>query len=322
MIAEPAPSAVADTLAPRDWTGPLWAVLAALVWSGILIVLARLVGTITPPTLACVRFSFAALVLGVWLAGRGQLPKLTALTRRERKLLALAALGLAANYVFSMMALSHVTPAEASVLSQMNGMVLLAFGVLLLRERLTRVQTIGLAIFAGGLALFLGPRLLGSAFDARFLTGTALVATGAVAWAAYAVVQRVTQNRLSSLQVLWLVCCGSALLLLPLSSSAGFERLGSGGWVALGLASASTVVAYGAFALALQHWTLTGTTTVTASTPVLTWLLSWAAAAGGVAGVAVPQVGALGLVGALLVTAGCIVTALGQAPVQPSHSVA
>jgi drug/metabolite transporter (DMT)-like permease len=325
LIAEPVPSTVAGTLAPRaphDWTGPLWALVAALVWSGVLIVLAHLVGTITPPTLACVRFAFAALVLGVWLAARGQLPKLKALTRREQALLALAALGLAANYVFSMMALSHVTPAEASVLSQMNGMVLLACGVLLLRERLTRVQAIGLAIFAGGLALFLGPRLLGSAFDARFLTGAALVATGAVAWAAYAVVQRVTQNRLSSLQVLWLVCCGSALLLLPLSSSAGFERLGSDGWVALALASASTVVAYGAFALALRHWTLTGTTTVTASTPVLTWLMSWAAAAGGMAGVAVPQVGALGIVGALLVTAGCIVTALGQAPVQPPHSVA
>jgi drug/metabolite transporter (DMT)-like permease len=219
-----------------------------------------------------------------------------------------------------MMALSHVTPAESSVLSQMNGIALLACGVLLLHERLSRAQGLGLVIFFIGLVLFLGPRLFGSAFDARFLKGTLLVAIGSASWAAYAVVQRLMQARLSSLQILWLVCCGSALLLLPLSSAAGFERLGSGGWVALALASASTVVAYGAFALALQHWTLTGTTTVTASTPVLTWLLSWAAAAGGVAGVAVPQVGALGLVGALLVTAGCIVTALGKAPVQPSHS--
>jgi drug/metabolite transporter (DMT)-like permease len=323
LIAELAPSAAVATLAPlapRNWTGPLWAVLAALVWSGILIVLARLVGTITPPTLACVRFSFAALVLGAWLAARGQLPHLKALTRRERALLALAALGLAANYVFSMMALSYLTPAEASVLSQMNGMALLACGVLLLRERLSRAQAFGLVIFFCGLMLFLGPRLLGSAFDVRFLTGSALVAIGAVTWAAYAVVQRVTQNRLSSLQILWLVCCGSALALLPLSSAAGFERLDAGGWIALALASASTVVAYGAFALALQHWSLTGTTTVTSSTPVLTWLLSWAAAAGGVAGVAVPQVGTLGIVGALLVTAGCIVTSLGQAPPQVSNS--
>lgn len=323
MSTEPAPSAATATLAPhapRDWTGPLWAVLAALVWSGILIVLARLVGTITPPTLACVRFSFAALVLGVWLAVRGQLPDFKALTRCECALIALAALGLAANYVFSMMALSHVTPAEASVLSQMNGMVLLACGVLLLREHVSRVQTIGLIIFVGGLALFLSPRLLGSAFDRRFLSGTVLVAVGAVTWAAYAVVQRLMQSRLSSLQALWLVCCGAAFALLPFSSANGFERLDTGGWVALGLASASTVVAYGAFALALKQWTLTGTTTVTSSTPVLTWLLSWAAAAGGVAGVAVPQVGAVGIVGAILVTAGCIITSLGQAPAQAPHS--
>jgi uncharacterized membrane protein len=90
LIAEPVPSAVADTLAPRaphDWTGPLWAVLAALAWSGVLIVLARLVGTISPPTLACVRLAAAALVLGLWLAARGQLPRLTALTRRDLMLL-------------------------------------------------------------------------------------------------------------------------------------------------------------------------------------------------------------------------------------------
>ncbi len=304
---------------PRDWTGPLWAMLAALVWSGVLIVLARLVGTITPPTLACVRLAVGALVLGVWLAARGQMPKLAALTRREQVLLALAALGLAACYVFSMRALSYVTPAESSVLSQMNGMALLACGVLFLHERLSRAQVLGLAIFGGGLALFLGPRLFGSVFDARFLTGTLLVAIGSVSWAAYAVVQRVTQHRLSSLQVLWLVCCGSAMALLPLSSTSGFERLDAGGWVALAMACASTLVAYGAFALALQHWTLTGTTTVTSSAPVLTWLLSWAAAAGGVAGVTVPQVGTLGIVGALLVTAGCVIASLGQAPTPAPH---
>jgi len=325
LNAETAPGAAAATLAPaapHAWTGPLWAVLAALVWAGVLIVLARLVGTITPATLACVRFAFAALVLGVWLAFRGQLPQMKALTRRQCALLALAALGLAANYVLSVMALGHLTPAEASVLTQMNGTALLTCGVLLLRERVSRAQAIGLVVFAGGMSLFLGPRLFGSAFDARFLTGAALTAAGAVTWAAYAVVQRLILGRLSSLQVLWLVCCGAALALWPFSSASGFERLHAGGWVALALSCASTVVAYGAFALALKHWTLTGTTTVTASTPVLTWLLSWAAAAAGVAGVAVAQVGAVGMVGALLVTAGGIIVSLGQAPAQAPRSAA
>jgi drug/metabolite transporter (DMT)-like permease len=294
------------------WTGPLWALLAAVVWALTMIVLARLVGTITPPTLACIRFAVAALLLGLWLARSNQWPRLAQIAPRDRWLLALAAAGLAANYVFSVKALSHVTAAESSVLSLMNGVLFMGCGVLFLHERLSRWQSVGVALFFAGLGLFLLPRLTGSDFDARFAHGTALVAIASTVWLAYALVQRLVQRRLTSLQVLWLVCCGAALWLLPLVSTAGFDQLGPGGWVALGLSCACTLVAYSAYAQALQHWTVSGATIVTSLQPVLVWWMSVAAAGLGVAGVVVPQVGPLGVAGALLAIAGCALAALGK----------
>jgi drug/metabolite transporter (DMT)-like permease len=124
-------------------------------------------------------------------------------------------------------------------------------------------------------------------------------------------VQRIVQTRLSSQQVLWLVCCGAALILLPLSSTRGFDQLDAGGLLALLLACLSTVVAYSAFALAMQHWTLSGATVVTSMGPVVVWVMSLVAAAFGVAGVRVPQVGPLGVLGAALAVAGCAFAALG-----------
>jgi drug/metabolite transporter (DMT)-like permease len=225
----------------------------------------------------------------------------------------LAAAALAANYVLSMKSLRHVSPAESSVLSLMNGVLLMGCGVLFLQERLSRLQSAGLLVFGVGQGLFLLPRLAGSAFDARFALGAGLVGISAVAWLGYALVQRVVQQRLSAVQVLWLVCCGAALWLLPLVSTSGFESLDRGGWWALAVSCACTLVAYSAFAQAMQHWTVSGATTVTSLSPVLVWLMSLAAVAAGVAGVTVPQVGPLGIIGAVLAIVGGALAALGQA---------
>lgn len=292
--------------------GPAWALLAAVVWALTMIVMARLVDTLTPPTVACVRLAVTTLLLGAWLSRRGQLPKPADIGRRDRGLLLLAAAGLAANYVLSMQSLSHVTPAESSVLSSMNGMLLMGCGLLFLGERLSRLQAAGLVTFLVGQGLFLLPRLTASTFDRRFALGALLVMLAAFAWLAYALVQRVVQRRLNTLQVLWLVCGGAALVLLPFSSLQGFDRLGAGGWLALAVACLCTLVAYGAFAQAMRHWTVSGATTVTSLSPVLVWLMSLLAAAMGLIGVSVPDVGALAVGGALLAVAGSALAALGR----------
>jgi drug/metabolite transporter (DMT)-like permease len=123
-----------------------------------------------------VRFAVTALLLGLWLLRQGELPRRSDITHRDAALLVLAAAGLAANYVFSVKALNEVTPAECSVLSLMNGVLLLGCGVLFLRERLSRIQVAGLVVFLIGQGLFLLPRLAGSAFDARFALGALLLA--------------------------------------------------------------------------------------------------------------------------------------------------
>jgi drug/metabolite transporter (DMT)-like permease len=163
-----------------------------------------------------------------------------------------------------------------------------------------------------GLLLFFNRRLPELAdLSGGLGLGVALLLIASAVWAVYGLVQKQLLRQMSSQQILWVLYLGAVALLLP------FTRLGTIGaldalefWM-LVFCCANTLIGYGAFAEALEHWEVSRVGAVLALAPLFTlsgmWLLDSLAP-----GLVEPErLNGLSLFGALLVVAGSALCALG-----------
>ncbi len=216
------------------------------------------------------------------------------------------------NYICYVLALYHVTPTVNQTVIQLAPLCLLLAGLIYFRERFSRWQWLGLGILIGGLLLFFNRRLgeladLGEGLG----LGVALLVVASVVWAVYGMVQKQLLKTLSSQQILWLLYLGAIVLLLPVSKPGSVRALDSFEFWMLALCCANTLVGYGAFAEALEHWEISRVGAILALAPLFTlsgmWLIERVAP-----GLIEPEgLNALSIVGALLVVAGSALCALG-----------
>jgi drug/metabolite transporter (DMT)-like permease len=303
------------------------ALTTALFWGLLPIALRVTLAGMDAWTLTWYRFATAAVVLGAFLAWRRRLPLPAALTRRGWWLYAAALVCLVANYVSYLYSLELTSPAVAQVLIQLAPLFLLFGGVLLFRERFAPLQWLGFAVLVAGLAVFFHDRLAEVfAIGTRLGLGVAVMLFSAVSWAVYALAQKQLLTQLASEQVLVLLYAGAVPLLLPPAEPAQLQGLDGLQLGMLAFCCANTVIAYGCFAEALEHWEVSRVSAVVTLAPVFTlagiqaadWL--WPASA------PAEPLSAWQVLGALLVVAGSMTTALGArgpaasgpAPTQPA----
>jgi drug/metabolite transporter (DMT)-like permease len=180
------------------------------------------------------------------------------------------------------------------------------------RERFSRLQWFGFALLVIGLAVFFNrrlPELLSPAQEWAF--GILLLTCSSISWATYGVIQKKLLQHLTSAQILFLLYSGAAVILLPAARVGTLLTLHRAVLLALLFGVANTVVAYGAFGLALEVWEVSRVSSVVAAAPLFTLGLSLAAARAANAWVTPESLNALSIVGALCVVAGSMVTALG-----------
>jgi drug/metabolite transporter (DMT)-like permease len=282
-----------------------------LLWAALPYALAHALGKLDPATLTCFRFVCAAAFLAGVLAARGELPPLDALRGGPAGLLALAILGLAANYLGFLLGLARTDAANVQVLIQTAPLLLALGGVLVFRESFTRWQQLGLLVLLAGLALFLRAQLVAFAAEAaRYRAGVAWIAFAAVTWAGYGLAQKQLLRSLSSQQLMLWIYAGCALCFAPWTEPARFASLGALDWAVVAFCAANTLVAYGAFAAALEHVEASRVSAVLALSPLAT-LAFRAVLPGGSGG---EPLTLTGFAGALLVVGGSLAMALGAAP--------
>ena len=296
----------------RAWLGFGYAAATMLLWGVLPLALGVVLESLDAATVTFVRFTLAAAVLGAWLAARGRLPALGRLGRTGWALLAVATLGLAANYVGYLVGLGRTSPANAAVLSQAAPLLLALGGVFVFREHFTRLQWLGFLVLVVGIGVFFGGQLRALAADAaRYREGAAILVVASLVWAVYGLAQKQLLRALPAQALMLLIYAGCALCLLPLSSPAGVLLLEPLPAALLLFCAANTLLAYGAFAAALEHWEASRVSAVISLTPLAT------VAAGLLAEVAFPgfapqeQMDAQSILGALLVVAGSLATSLG-----------
>ena len=288
------------------------ALTTALCWGLLPIALKIVLVDMDAWTITWYRFAASGVALGAYLAWRRRLPLPVPLTRRGWALYAVALAGLLANYLLYLLSLELTSPTVAQVLIQLAPMCLLFGGLFVFRERFAPLQWAGFAILVAGLLAFFHDRLAEVfAIGSELGLGVVLMIAASVTWGIYGLAQKQLLTQLASEQVLLLLYVGATPLLLPSAHVAQVFALdGTELWM-LGFCCANTVVAYGCFAEALDHWEVSRVSAVVTLAPLVTIAAMQGASLAWPEGVPAEHLSALSTAGALLVVAGAMTTALG-----------
>jgi drug/metabolite transporter (DMT)-like permease len=259
----------------RSRLGFALAAVTMLAWGVLPLALKQVLRSLDAVTITWFRFGFASVVLGGFLAARGQLPAVGRLGRSGLGLLLVATFGLAANYLLYLVGLDRTTPANTQVLIQLAPLLLGLGSLVVFRERYERLQWIGLAVLAGGLVLFFASQLraLVAGLD-RYLAGVAMIVLASITWAAYGLAQKQLLRALPAQALMLCIYVGCFLCFWPGAEPTAVARLDGPALALLLFCAANTLVAYGAFASALAHWEASRVSAVLAVTPLATLAFS------------------------------------------------
>jgi drug/metabolite transporter (DMT)-like permease len=173
-----------------DWTGPVFALLGALAFSGkaIFAKLAYAAGTLDAVTLLALRMLFSLPFFGamIWWSHRDgtQAP----LTRRDWT--ALLWLGFFGYYLASYLdfwGLEYISAGLERLILFTNPTIVVVLSALWLKKRITRRTALALALTYAGIVLVFAHDLLVSADTRALFVGGALVFASAISYAIYLV---------------------------------------------------------------------------------------------------------------------------------------
>ena len=292
--------------------GLILALTTAVLWGILPIALKVVLDVMDANTITAVRFLVAAVLVGIWLAARGNLPAIGVLKRSNiAKLMLIAIIGLLANYILYLMGLNYLNAETGQVVIQLAPFLMMLGGVIIFKEHLLLWQKLGALTLITGLLLFFNQRLVTLIFNAGTETlGVLLVIAAGITWAAYALAQKQLLVSYSSKQIMYLIYVAGAVAFLPVSNFTPLLNMPALHWALLIFCCLNTVVAYGAFAEALHHWEASKVSAVLAITPLFTIffanIIAWAFPDF----IAAQVLNLWSWLGAVMVVAGSAVTAL------------
>lgn len=301
------------TISGNHLRGFLLASVTAVLWGILPITLKEVLAEMDPYTITFFRFASSALVLAVWLLTTKQLPRIRQFSVGSTGLLLLASVFLTLNYGFYIVGLNFLEPKTAQVLIQLAPFLLLIGSVLWFKEPFSTAQRRGAVILFCGLLLFFNQRLL-ELFTAltQYTQGVLLIVIAAIAWAIYAMAQKQLLKNLTSVQVMLLIYLFGAAAFLPLSDLGRVFEITPWAVLMLIFCCLNTLIGYGAFAEAMNHWHASKVSAVLATTPLVTIvsldLCSWLAPEY----FAEVELGVVSTIGALMVVGGSVFTALNK----------
>ena len=260
----------------KSLIGLLLALTTAILWGILPIALKIVLDVLTANTITAIRFLAAAVIVGIWLAARGKLPKAALLfTPKIARLMLIAVAGLLSNYIMYLSGLNHLSAETAQVVIQLAPFLMMIGGVFIFKEHLLKWQKAGAVILVTGLLLFFNERLVQLILQAGSETlGVLLVIAAAITWAAYALAQKQLLVHYNSKQIMYLLYVAGTVAFLPVSDFTPLMTMNALHWLLLIFCCLNTVVAYGAFAEALHHWEASKVSAVLAVTPLFTILFA------------------------------------------------
>lgn len=293
-------------------TGLALSLLTVLLWGILPLALTITLQALDVYTVTWYRFAISFGLLGIFLARRNQLPKLHKL-RSILGLIAIATIFLAINYLLFLQGLAQTSPANAEVVIQVAPVLFAIGAITIFKERFTLRQWLGMSVLVLGFVLFFHEQLrtLITA-PTNYIIGSSLLILAAAAWSIYALAQKQLLQTLSSTSIMLIIYGGCTLLFIPFATPAKVFTLSPLHLGMLIFCGLNTLIAYGAFAEALQHWEASKVSAVLALAPIVT-LIAVEVTSFFLPNLIAPErLTILALVGAILVVSGSMAIALGK----------
>lgn len=285
--------------------------LTVLMWGLLPIALKLVLAVMDPITISWYRFSLSALIALLWYGYKRTAQLKDLLSSRSWRLTAVAVGGLLCNYLLYIWGLNHITPGAAQILIQLAPLLLLIGSVILFKESFSTTQWLGVAALTVGMLLFFHQRLTNLVETSdQYVAGIALIVAAAVIWAFYGLAQKQLMAAHNAKDLLFLICICGTLLLWPLSEPQQIRALDTMEMALLVFCGLNTIIAYGAFGLAMSHWQSSRVSAVLPIAPLLTLLFTAGLDHWRLIDIPIEPLDWLGSLGALMVVAGAAVAAL------------
>ncbi len=245
--------------------------ITCFLWGLLPLALTVTLNVLDVYTLTGFRFLIAFMALGSYLTWKGQLPAWKKLKQVSWKLWGIATLFLAGNYLLFVSGLAKTSATTAEVLIQIAPVFMGLGAIIIFKERYNRRQWFGLGILVSGFILFFNEKLQALIVTPnQYLLGSLLILLAAIFWAIYALAQKQLLLQLPSSNIMLGIYGGSTLLFTPISTPESLLTLNPIEFAILLFCGLNTLIAYGAFAEALEHWEASRVSAVLAITPVIT----------------------------------------------------
>lgn len=300
------------------------ALTTVFLWGILPIALKVVLQALDVYTVTWFRFLTSFGLLTIYLGVKRRLPSWQKWRSTRLDLLAIATVSLAANYLLFLKGLNETSPSNAQVIIQLAPVLMGMGGLIVFKERYTLRQWIGLGVLVLGMTLFFNDQLqLLTTASTPYLIGSFWLVLAALIWAFYALAQKQLLQQFPSAVIMWLIYGGSTLLFMPAASPQTLLTLTPLQWGMLIFSAFNTVLAYGAFAEALDHWEASRVSAVLSLTPIVTLVTVFGVAALFPMLLSADRMTWLGWMGAVWVVLGSAWVASGKRPepTQPSHAL-
>jgi drug/metabolite transporter (DMT)-like permease len=288
------------------------ALTPVVLWGALPVAIAAIATSMDGVTLTWYRFLFAWAVQTAVLAATGQLAGIFDRSAREYRLLAVVAGGIVGNFALFATSLRWLSPSAAQTIGQCQPLALLLASVALFGERLRRTQLVGGALLVAGLVVFLHDRARFFAGRSdELLIGVPVVLLASASWVVSGLAQKGLAGRVSAGRTLWFVYLLGAVVLVPLATPRQLAALDAHQLALFAFCCVNTLLAYGAFSVAVRRWELSRVSAVLALLAVFTYVAEFVAARAGLELVRAEAWDPAKIAGAGLVVTGTLLTALG-----------
>ncbi|MBK6286872.1 MAG: EamA family transporter [Gammaproteobacteria bacterium] len=256
----------------RSWRlGLALSLTTAVLWGAVPLAMVPLVAAVDAVTISWFRFVGSGLMLLALIAASGNLRRPRRIAPVAWWLFGLAVLTLVGNYVLYVSSLRYIGAPVAQTVVQLAPVLLMLGSLWLFGERFTWLQWTGFMVLVTGIVGFCAERLrlTGSGVDV-FGTGVLLMVLAALLWAVYGLAQKRLLHFLPSQIVLLGIYLAGGMVMLPAASPRDLLHLDTVQVALLVFLALNTLIAYGAFAEALNHWDSSKVSAVLAVQPLTT----------------------------------------------------
>lgn len=297
----------------KTWLGFSLALLATMTWGSLPVAAQQALKAVDAPTLVWIRFLVASLVLFALLGLTGKLPRPSEFSKQTLFLLMLGIIGISANFVLVAMGLHYISPTTTQVLWQLSPFTMILVGVGVFKEAFTHWQKIGLMLLLTGLVMFFNDKF-GELFSlGSYAAGVIMAASGSMIWVCYGVAQKLLSKHFNSQQILLMIYFCSSFVFLPFAEPSQIAHIGNPFlWGCFIYCCLNTLIGYGSFGEALNHWDASKVSIATTLIPVFTMIFSTIGHYLSPDYFAASDMNIVSYVGAMVVVAGALLAVAGE----------